>query len=270
MGLTGSAVTSNLPTLPDGTPNPNYNPKGFAGYAAPSAGMTGALTGYGDTIGNDYGFGGYTSKVQDLINQPGSLEKMGINPQNFITMSGGYLGGAGKAAAAMDAQLKARRQYMGQQALASLNNDMGATGNLGGTVAGIGKLDLAGRYAQQATQDTATVAAAKEAAIRGRMQDILSGGGMMLNNLGQERTGNLMAEQNLANLSLQQKQQILDAYARQYGLESDLTNRPMDYAMQQSQGWMTRPNQASDLDAALAGIGAGASMASGLGWAPLA
>jgi hypothetical protein len=231
--------------------------------------MTGALAGFNATLGND-GAAQPMSQLQTLINSPGGLQSLGINPANFTTMAGKYLGGAGRASEALSGALEASRNRTGQLALADLNTTAGANGNIGGTVSGIGKLDLASRFGQQAAQDEATVAAAKEAGIRGRMGDVFTGGGLMLNDLATTRGQNLSAQEQLAALQLQHQQQMLAGYSTQYGLQSNLNDRPMNYASGNYQSWLQRPQQQSDLGAVIGGVGALAGAASGLGWNPLA
>jgi hypothetical protein len=91
------------------------------------------------------------------------------------------------------------------------------------------------------------------------MNQVLSGGGMILGNLSQERGQNIGGQESLIGSGLARNQQLLDAYRQKYGMETDLANRPMDYATGNYSSWLNRPQQMSDLDAILAGVGAGAS-----------
>ena len=257
MGLQGTDVLNNLPTLPDGSPNPNYNPKGFPGYVPTTPGMQSALSGFGETIGSD-GSAQPTLDLQKILSG-GSLQAMGLNPANFPKFAGKWLSGGGEAADTLGTALEANRNRTARLALADLNTTAGVSGNLGGTVSGIGKLDLASRYATQGAQDAATVAATREANLAGRMNQVLSGGGMILGNLSQERGQNIGGQESLIGSGLARNQQQLDAYRQKYGMETDLANRPMDYATGNYSSWLNRPQQGSDLDAILAGVGAGAS-----------
>jgi hypothetical protein len=257
MGLQGEAVLNNLPTLPDGSPNPNYNPKGFPGYVPPTPGMLSSLSGYGEAIGSD-GSAQPTLDLQKLLSG-GSLQAMGLDPANFPKFAGKWLGGGGQAADTLGVALQKSRDQAAKYALADLNTTAGVSGNLGGTVSGIGKIDLASRYAAQGAQDEASVAATREANLAGRMNQVLSGGGMILGNLSQERGQNIGGQESLIGSGLARNQQILDARRNQFGMETDLANRPMDYATGNYSSWLNRPQQMSDLDAILAGVGAGAS-----------
>ena len=244
-----------------GDPNlPGYkgfNPKKFPGYAGPSAGMQETLDLARKYGAGDARFDTSYQNLQDLIGGPGTLKSMGLNAPGLIKGLGNYMRGGAGIGKQYGEALKKRRQIVGKEALAGLNAQTGKAGNIGSTVAGINRLDLADRYAAKAAEDDAAAAQLGESITQGRFGQAIGAGTQIANTLSTDRGQNLMALQGGMGLLTDQERARQAALGQRYGFERDIGMMPQDYAMDLFDRWMNRADQSTGWDTAI-GLGTAA------------
>jgi hypothetical protein len=240
---------------PEGDPNlpgyAGYNPKEFPGYVGPTEGQQAALDAYGQQAGVNTGYDTAVQNTYNLLDEPGTLAKMGFNVPGLVKGLGHFVRGGKRVQDTMSDALKRRRQIVGKQAYADLNAQTGAAGNMGSSVAGIGKVNLADRYLAKAAEDEAMATQTGEAVTQGRMGIAAGIGGKIADTLMGDWTGRALASQNLANLALQEHGQTMDDLGNLYQMEHHTGQMPQDHAYRLHYGWQNRPDQSSGWDTAL-------------------
>jgi len=202
------------------------------------------------------GFGGAIADAQGVVGRPGGAS--GIAP--MLKNLGAFVGKGGKAADAYIRQGLQSTRKAGMEGMNILRGQQGQAGGLGSTMAGMSDVSLMSETLGQANQVRATGEQMRESNKMGRLGLGIQGLSNMGDLMQREKTGNMMATQNIAQMIGNQDQagqsQLMQALMAQFGIEQAPGQHEMDV-------WSTimgKPKSPSTLDYVLGGLG---SLASG-------
>jgi len=230
------------------------DPKQPPGYIDPVK-AKGLLEQFLGNIGQG-GFNQAIGTAQDVVGQPGGAS--GIMP--FLGKLGSFVGNGGKAA---DAYIQQGLQSTRKGALEGMNmlrGQQGAAGGLGSTIAGLSDASLLSEALGQANQVRATGEQMRETNKMNRLGLGMQGLGSLGNLMQQEKTGNLLATQNIASLIGQQDNAAQQQLFSGMGAMGQMEQGPQQHAMDIWQTIMGKPKQPSFGDLLL---GLGGAFASG-------
>ena len=217
---------TNLPTLPDGSPNPDFQWKAPPGYTGPSPQEQELAQGLGYQQGAGYGQG--TQSILDALGKGGGYSA--IMPH--LGKLADFMKKGGAAADKYETAATKQLQQTGQQAFKGIQAQMGGQGALGSTTHLGGLGDLGAKYAGERANIGATAAGMKES----NMMNRLSAGVQGLSALGSQRSYEQMNElsggQSLANLSLQQSGMQHGMAMDQLGVLDQQRMQPAEWAYQ--------------------------------------
>ncbi len=229
---------NNLPTLPDGSPNPAYRFKAPPGYVGPnqqelallgSLGYNGPGQGYQQgmaNLGGAYGQGGFSAVLPylgRLADFAGKGKQMGADYETAATK---------------------RLQLTGQEALRGIQSQMGGQGALGSTAHLGGLGDLAAKYGAERANISATATQMGENAMMNRLGMGIQGLGQLggLASYEQMNNANIGAQQ--AGLDMQQQGMGFNQNLAALGAQQQYRQEPMQWAYQMWPGGGS-PNAAS-------------------------
>jgi hypothetical protein len=236
----------------------DWNPKDFpayVGYSASTQALMDALTKAATTSNAAYtkAVGG----VQDILSGPDPLAKMGLDPQKlmknagiFISRSGDYVNKAADAALA-------RNRSIGKLAWGELGGQLGGSGNLGSTVAGMKTMDVAGDFMNAQAGVEAARASGLESAKMGRIGLVSQVGGTILDSIQRQRENDMATGTNLADLALKEQNQQFGQLLATFSSQLQLDQLPQEYMNMVYQTWLNRP-EGTDPVAALVNAAAAA------------
>jgi len=245
---------TNLPTLPDGSPNPNYKVGGkyVPGYAGMSDEEKALLDEYQaraavnpadpylQILKDKLAAGGGYSAIKDYIPGPEAVKK--------------YLGGGGRIADAFAEAALGRHRAAGKMAYGELQRQTGASGGFGSTVAGISALDLADRYSMGAADIEAQRQGMRESITQGRIGSFLQGAGLVSGAAQGEQTAGITGAIGGGNLAMDQEEARREAILNSFGIRRQERLRPMDIAMRQWEDALTMPKKQSIVDTLAGGV----------------
>lgn len=237
---------------------PGYDPNWVPQYIPPGEGETGAYDLLAGQAGQNVGYDQAIGRTYNLLDEPGTWSKMGLDPKKTVQALGKwYMGGAG-IGDKFSESMRRSREIEAKTSLADLKAQTGMSGNIGSTIAGINRLDLSDRYLAQEARDESTAADLQERINQGRfgaITNVISG---MAGDIGRDWTGRTLASQNLADLAMRQHGQTMGDYQAQYGMARDIRRDPTEHGFEAYQSIHNVPkkNKPSGLDVAFGVAGA--------------
>ena len=226
---------TNLPTLPDGSPNPDFQWKAPPGYTGPSPQEQELAQGLGYQQGAGYGQG--TQSILDALGKGGGYSA--IMPH--LGKLADFMKKGGAAADKYETAATKQLQQTGQQAFKGIQAQMGGQGALGSTTHLGGLGDLGAKYAGERANIGATAAGMKESNMMNRMQAGVQGLSALGSQRSYEQMNELSGGQSLANLSLQQSGMQHGMAMDQLGVLDQQRMQPAEWAYQNWRGNQQAP-----------------------------
>ena len=196
------------------------------GMQGPGADYTQGMGRFGDAWGMGL----------DAFNQEGGLDAI----RKMMPKAGKYLAGAAKAGEAFKKSAMKETYRAGKLGMQALGSQMGGSGMLGSTLHGVSGLDIVERGGRAVSNIQAQAAGMKEAALQGRMGQVIGGLGQLGGIAAQQRQQSMMAAQGMGQAALGQAGLGLQSQAQQFGqgmgllgVEHGYRREPMDFQMQQ-------------------------------------
>ena len=195
-------------------------------------------------------------KGQEAYGQPGALDAI----RSMFPQAGKYLAGAAKAGKAFEKSALMATRKGAQSAMTALGTSMGQRGGLGSTLHGVSGLDIGQRAMQQVADIKSQGAQMREAAMQGRMGQVIGGLGAYGQAAGEQRGQSLQAAYGMGQSALAQGEQQFGQAGTILGTLNQYRRQPYEDAMQQ---WLPyqQPGGGGFGPAALNLLGVGANIA---------